>query len=235
MKTRNNVYPDNETAFKNWFNLFTNSFVLHAAALGLSAEVAEAEADRDFLNHVFDGNDAKDQNLDQSIEVKKELLDGTDDGVPLVYPGAAVVAGPAPAGVPAGLVDRLNDRIARIRKSTTRTDDMEAALGILLTPPPAVTEATLAALVPVLIVLLSGMNPLIKWKRKRGTDALRIEADYGAGWVFLLDDTRPHHMDMHALPPAGTAQVWRYRAIYVRDGQPVGSYSLVYELTVKGN
>ena len=79
------------------------------------------------------------------------------------------------------------------------------------------------------------MKVLIEWTKERGTDALRIEADYGTGtFVHVLDDPRPDHLDTHALPAAGQSAVWRYRAIYVRDSVPVGSHSDVSSIAVTG-
>ena len=79
------------------------------------------------------------------------------------------------------------------------------------------------------------MKVLIEWTKARGTDALRIEADYATGtFVQVLDETRPDHLDAHALPAPGQAAVWKYRAIYVKNGEPVGSFSDVATLAVTG-
>ena len=76
------------------------------------------------------------------------------------------------------------------------------------------------------------MKVLVAWTKARGTDALRIEADYGTGaFVHVIDDPRPDHLDGHPMPALGAA-VWRYRAVYVRDGQPVGSLSDVASIAV---
>ena len=79
------------------------------------------------------------------------------------------------------------------------------------------------------------MKVLIEWTKARGTDALRIEADHATGaFLPVIDDTRPDHLDTHARPAPGLAAVWKYRAIYVKNGEPVGSFSDVATVAVTG-
>ena len=94
----------------------------------------------------------------------------------------------------------------------------------------------LSALKPLIEVSQQALKVLIVWHKARGTDGLRIEADYGTGaFVHVLDDPRPDHLNAHPLPAAGQSAVWKYRAIYVRDGVPAGSFSDVVSITVTGN
>lgn len=71
----------------------------------------------------------------------------------------------------------------------------------------------------------SGLKVLLKWTRERGTDALRIEAANATGsFIHAQDDTSPHFLDDHPSPRPGLAAIRKYRPIYLKDGQSVGSF-----------
>ena len=44
----------------------------------------------------------------------------------------------------------------------------------------------------------------------------------------------PYTTDNGALPPAGTSQVWRYRAIYLLHDAQVGQWSDIINVTLGG-
>ena len=165
----------------------------------------------------------------------------------LLYPGPAALTGlspPAagappgtprnpPPAVPPGVVPRLVSLIDRIFASLTYVEGMGHDMNIIA---PAHAAADLSALKPIIIVSQAALKVLIEWHKARGTDGLRIEADYATGaFVHVLDDPRPDHLDNHPLPAPGQSALWKYRAIYVKDGEPVGSYSDVVSIAVQGH
>ena len=78
-------------------------------------------------------------------------------------------------------------------------------------------------------------HPVIEWKRKPGA-RLEIWVDRGdASGFHLLDiDDVPDYTDMHPLPAAGVAAIWKYKGIYRVNGAQVGAWSDVHEVSVHG-
>ena len=132
----------------------------------------------------------------------------------------------------AGVVARISATVGRILNAVNYNVGMGMDLGIIA---PVTTAPSLGSLKPIIKVSQQNTKILVEWTKARGTDGLRIEADYGTGtFVRAGDDTRPDFLDDHALPPAGQAALWKYRAIYIKDNQPVGNYSDTVSVSVMG-
>ena len=229
-----------------WYENFVVKFLLHAATLGLSAETAGHVLDLAHTRFVINNNESQAQRMRDCTAMKNQLLDGDIGLVALAYPGPAALIGltPPPVGappgtpgtvptaVPAGVVARIVATVGRIVKATNYNVGIGMDLGIIA---PVAPTPDLGALKPSIKVRQQNTKMLLEWKKERGTDALRIEADYGTGtFVRVADDTRPDFLDDHALPAAGQAAVWKYRAIYIKDNQPVGNYSDTVSVSVMG-
>ena len=121
--------------------------------------------------------------------------------------------------------------ITRIKKHSNYTEAIGKTLGIIAAIKPAIDTTTLQ---PLLSIDLQAGHPVISWK-SNGTSALEIECDHGTGIFSLLTIRMSSgYQDNTALPAAGTAVIWKYRAIYhIRDKQ-VGHWSQVLEISVKG-
>ncbi len=235
--------PTADPAFLLWLENFAAKFSLASTTLGLTSDLAPVLADLNFTRFVINNTEGQRQRLGDNVSIKNQLLNGPLGLAALGYPGPATLTGltppppgappgtlgTAPAPVAAGVIPRLTAIVGRITAAATYNDGIGQDLGIIA---PGAGALDLSALKPEIAVSHSAMKVLIAWTKERGTDGLRIEADYATGaFVHVIDDPRPDHLDTHPLPASGAA-VWRYRAIYVRDGQPVGSVSDVSSIAV---
>ena len=241
--------PAGDAEFLIWFENFVTKFALVAASIGLAGEIASIMADLLYCRFVINNTEGQRQRLSDNVSVKNQLLEGPIGTALLAYPGPAALTGlipPAagappnapsnpPPAVPAGIILRIVGTVGRILKAVNYVEGMGRDMKIIAPATQPTTAADLAALKPLIEVSQQAAKVLIVWHNARGTDALRIEADYGTGsFVHAIDDTRPNHLDAHPLPAPGQAAVWKYRAVYVKDGEPVGSYSDVVTVAVHG-
>lgn len=238
--------PLSDAGFLAWLENFVAKFLLHAATLGLSSETTSVANDLTYVRFVINNTDGQRQRTSDIVTMKNQLLDGDIGLSALAFPGPAALIGltPPPVGappgtpgtvptaVPAGVVDRIAGTVGRIVKALNYTPGIGQDLNIIKAAPSAVD---LNSLKPEIKLRLSALKVLVKWTKERGTDGLRIEADYATGsFVQAVDDTRPDFLDAHALPAPGQSAIWKYRAIYLKDGQAVGNYSDVVSITVTG-
>jgi hypothetical protein len=88
---------------------------------------------------------------------------------------------------------------------------------------------------PTLSIYLQAGRPVIVWT-KGNASALEIWVDRADGhnFVLLSTNTKPYVTDMSPLPSAGSGAVWRYKAIYRLDDEPVGQWSDVTSIAVGG-
>ena len=145
----------------------------------------------------------------------------------LAYPSAP---GSPPTPILPGLEKRFRDFVNWLRELPAYEDAIGLALQLV---GPQATPPDAAALKPVLPLSLSGNQVQIAWKWQSARSlarALRIEVDRGQGWELLTIDTQPGYTDKTALP--ATPQKWKYRAIFIRDDEPIGQWSDVAEITV---
>ena len=209
-----------------------------ATTLNMTADVAQVSLDAAFLNFVITNTELQRQRTRDNIAFKNALLDGPSSGTAAPYPGPVLLSGLSgsppgtqPTAVPPGIVERWAKLAARIKLMPGYTVAIGQDLGIVN---PVVTPPDLSAVKPELFARQVANRLVVDWKKQRGTDAIRMEVDYGNGTWVPQEDTRPPFEDPHALPPAGQSAVWRVRACYLRDGQMVGMMSDVVSVTMTG-
>lgn len=209
-----------------------------ATTLGMTADIGQVTVDAAFLHFVITNTELQRQRLRDNIAFKNSLLDGPAGGTALPFPGPVLLSGltgtppgvqPTPAGP--GLVERWAKLAARIKLMPGYTVAIGQDLGIVN---PVVAPPDLDAAKPVLSASQVANRLVVEWKKQRGTDAIRMEVDYGNGTWVPHDDTRPPFEDTHALPPSGQSAVWRVRGCYLRDGQMAGNMSDVVSVTMTG-
>jgi hypothetical protein len=244
--SRPRYIPDPDAAFLVWFENFVAKFAGVAATLGLASDLTTAQADLAFVRFVINNTEAQRNRLSDNVSVKNQLLNGPIGTAAVTYPGPAALTGlippmpgapsgtpsTPPAAVPTGVIARIDAMVKRIVAAVNYVPGMGQDMDIIA---PSQGAPNLNDLKPEIAASTQGMKVLIEWTKARGTDGLRIEADYGTGsFVHVIDDTRPDHLDEHPLPPAGQAAVWKYRAFYVKDGKPVGQCSDMVTVAVTG-
>lgn len=137
---------------------------------------------------------------------------------------------PVPSPVMPGIERRFRDFVKWLRALPGWEESMAVTLHLVgseITPPDT------AELQPTLTLRLNGGKVEIKWTwgEAAGTaKALYIEVDRGPGPTFLVADTNPNYTDTHPLP--NTPAKWKYRAIWLRDGQMLGQWSAWVEINV---
>ena len=145
---------------------------------------------------------------------------------------APLVLPTAPSSAPfSNIFGFVGPLIIRIKKHPNYTEAIGNALGIIPAVTPSIDTTTLQ---PILTIVLQGGHPVLSWK-SNGTHALEIEADHGTGSFSLLTIRMSSgYQDNTPLPAAGSASVWKYRAIYHIHDEQVGHWSQVLEISVKG-
>lgn len=141
---------------------------------------------------------------------------------------------PPPPGAVAGIFTRAGKLAHRIKVLPGYTSTIGAQLGLIA---PAKHPVDLSAAKPELEVTASpGQPPVIRWRKGRmGMLAIHVSRE-GAPFVLLQMCSRNFWTDTSPLPPAGMAQVWRYKAIFVDSGnqQLLGQWSNEVSVAVSG-
>jgi hypothetical protein len=144
---------------------------------------------------------------------------------------AAFTPPTAPAAVPGNIFGRNSALATRIKHHPAYAESIGRDLGII-GPERATVDPV--AVQPELTLGLQAGHPNVGWTRQN-MDALEIHVDRdGTGFVFLTIDTVPDYLDTAPLPPAGTAAVWRYKAIYRLGDEQTGQWSAIASITVGG-
>ena len=136
--------------------------------------------------------------------------------------------GEPPPPVPPGIFKRVRNLMARIKNSPGYDESIGRRLGII-GPERVLDPSTLRPQLKVRLV--NGGQPEICWKKQR-LGAIRLEVDRGQGWTYLTVDARPNTPDPFPLPP--TPALWKYRALYLKNDQPIGQWSDVVTVNVGG-
>jgi hypothetical protein len=138
--------------------------------------------------------------------------------------------GVPPTAVPAGIFNRVSAMAARIKKHPAYTEAIGHDPGII----GAEQSVDVTTMKPVLELTLQAGHPNVGWV-KSGMDSLEIWVDRGTGaFAFLTIDTVPDYLDTSGLPAAGVSAVWKYKAIYRLNDEPVGQWSDVATIGVMG-
>ncbi|MDQ6631097.1 MAG: hypothetical protein M3Y82_04985, partial [Verrucomicrobiota bacterium] len=125
----------------------------------------------------------------------------------------------------------LADLIARIKRHPNYTEAMGEDLGII----GAQQTMDLNSMKPQLNIELQAGKPVVRWM-KQSMDSLEIWVDRndGKGFIFLAIDTVPDYPDTAPLPAPGQSAIWKYKAIYRLNDEPVGQWSDVVSIAVVG-
>lgn len=125
---------------------------------------------------------------------------------------------------------RFREFVAWLRSLPGYEEAIGEALHLVSTPS---TPTPTPELQPELSLLLDGVKVQVRWGWGTAAGiakALYIEVDRGTGPQFLAVDTNPNYTDTAALPGAPTK--WKYRAIWMRDGEMIGQWSPWAEINV---
>lgn len=216
-----------------WLNNFRNKLPNYGTVLGYTTdEVTAIQGDCDRLAWLMDTLQGAAQSFSHAVTAHIKLLKTGTGSVIVAPPAFTIPSSPAPpANVLPGALKRLMKVISNLKTRTGYTITMGEDLGIVGAEEPAPNPETTKP--EIKAVLAAGGKVEIQWKKGVFT-GVRIEVDRGNGqWVFLAVDTEPHYIDT-ASPAAGTAAVWKYRAIYLEGDANFGQWSDTVSIAVQG-
>ncbi len=203
----------------------------YAATLEISADdLAQLKIGLEGFDFSIKAQDAANNYNNALYAFKRAIRDGPSNAN--VIPPSPPIFPTAPTTVLyANIFGFISPLISRIKKHKNYTEAIGKALNIIATPSSPVDIATLQ---PLLSIDFQGGHPVLHWK-SNNTDSLEIEADHGTGIFSLLTIQRStNFQDNTPLPSAGTAALWKYRAIYRIHDLQVGHWSQILEIGVKG-
>ena len=202
----------------------------YAGILEVSADdLAQLKAGLDGFDYCLKAQDSANNYSSALFAFKRVLRDGPKDA--MINAPTLPVLPITPTAFYPDVFGFLGALITRIKRHKNYTEAIGKALNIISAHS---ANVDLTSLQPLLTVSFQGGHPMLHWK-SNGTDALEIEADYGSGNFILISiQLSPGYQDNNPLPPAGTAALWKYRAIYRIHDKQVGQWSSVLEVGVKG-
>ena len=229
MARKQRYYPGNEAAQVIWLTNYRGKISLHGPTCVLTAgEIADTIADIDFLIWVLGTwNRAIQKDAEEATDYKDSIEDGDGPSVPV--PAASTFSSP-PAVRPPGVLNRLFNQVARIKKAAGYTTPIGTDLGII--------GAEDTAEHPV---------PLFKLKKVQGLTNEAVQVDFikydhpgvwiecrrnNGPWEPLGADLFAPYLDDRPLLVAGQAEVREYRLRWFDGNKPTGDWSPVMKITV---
>jgi len=223
--------PAAEGGLTLWFDNFAVKLPDYQVILDLTpADVTFATDAANFVKFIIPYHNQHQDFVKNLTMFKQTLLYGPE-GTPLGDVPQIALPVSVPAPMQSGLTQQIRRLVQRIKNHNNYNDSIGQNLGII-----GEEDTTdINTLKPKLTVEFDAGRPLIKWKKSiAGGIKIYVDRD-GNGFKFLAIDLQPDYLDTFALPPAGSSALWKYRVIYVdNDGNDVGQWSDVFELTVKG-
>jgi hypothetical protein len=226
--------PTDNSGKAFWLDNFASKLSLHASKYGiLPEEVSDTEAGSLYFKYVVTYARQIDEYKTNINAYRDELRDGSEHFDIAANLPALPVFAPPPKVVPNGIFKRSISLAQRIKKHTQYAEADGRDLGII---GEQTNQDFQKAKPHFTIRLIEGGHPEIVWTRKK-MDGVEIwvNRDGSEDFSFLAYDQRPNYTDMHPLPAAGKAVVWRYKLIYRYKDKQAGSWSDVVSVNVSGN
>ncbi|GHN01664.1 hypothetical protein WSM22_31530 [Cytophagales bacterium WSM2-2] len=220
----------NEIAFNSQFKNFANKISIHGPTLGLlPAEITAIKADSAANDYMITSNVQIQTFAQNYTKFKNILLRGGED-VLGVLP-ASPIFGTAPPMPAPNIRGRFRALLQRLTHHPAYTAAIGEDLGV---EAPAVVNTTPIKIKPdFFIEMSSGGYPNLRWTKGK-MDGVEIWKDTGSGFVKLDRDMKPDYIDKSQLPAAGMSAVWRYKMIYIKNDEHIGSWSDTVTVTVYG-
>ncbi|MBK9152797.1 MAG: hypothetical protein IPM25_00940 [Chloracidobacterium sp.] len=212
-----------------WFQNFNTQFASLHIALGFTAgDATTVSDDNDMMQFIAEAAVAVDAFSDAMRTFRKQVTEGTAGGPVPTVPGYTSPGTPADVG--AGIYERLDNLVKRIRLSPTYNEEEGALLGIVPVspsgpviedvPPKIKAAAYPGSQVQVKFIKGDSSGVVIETKLDN-SETWNSVGNYSNSPVFLNIPTNPEN-----LPRA--VQV---RARYLEHNTPVGQYSDIVVLS----
>jgi hypothetical protein len=197
----------------------------HGPALGFTpAEINVALNDSKYMRHIVTQQQQALGFSQGFTKFIKYMRTSTDVATMPVF----TVPGVVPAAVLVGIETRFRKR-AEKAKAVTGVYNNDIGEQLRIVAPNASEELG----VPEFEIVMTAGHPVIKWPKKT-SDGIEVWKDKGQGFYHAGNDTKSPWIDKDDLPAAGQSAVWKFKIIYLIDDEPVGDYSAVIEVSVKG-
>lgn len=206
-----------------WFNNFQLKFPTYAPNLGFTTSEAAALADDyNMLVFVVNASEAIRNESQARTSYKNVLRDGPVGTTQPALPTVPPLAPPATIVAP-GIIPRLRATVQRIKAHPSYTETIGADLGVIATtaqaPSTPAKPSVTAKAEPASTVR-------INWT-KAGYDGVLVEGQRAGEtvWTLLATDTQSPYVDTRTPLQPGAPELRRYRLRYIKNDEPVGSYS----------
>lgn len=158
---------------------------------------------------------------------KNELRDGGSSIDS--WPAPPLLPEPIPPIAKPGIMSRLSALAARIKTHKNYT----TAIGHDLWLIGGEQKIDPSTWQPTLSSYLQAGHPVIVWtKGKASAIEIWVDRTNDNNFVLLSVNTKPNVNDLTPLPIGGSGALWKYKAIYHLDDQPVGLWSNIISVTV---
>jgi hypothetical protein len=221
--------PRTDLEKQQWLQNFAAKLTSYQTKYTLAAaDITDMQNGSVYFNYWLNYRNQYEVYFRKLTEYKNEIRDGVAAGAsPSVAPVVPAMAA-APTAVAPGIFARASSlgSIIKMKPNYTVADGNDLGIeGAEDSTNPQTMQPSIS------LRLVSGGHPEVVWQ-KHGMDGVEIWSDHGTGtFTMLAVDTVPNYTDTTALP-AGTAQLWKYKAIYRLTDEQVGLWSDVVSITV---
>jgi len=221
--------PKSDVAFNILLKNIANKISKYASFGITEKDIATLKADAEAFDYVLNSQNTV-QSFAHSYTAFKNSLRKGGDEYDATLPSVPVLP-PAPLMPVPGVDTRLRNIIQRIVNHSDYTSAIGEDLGI---EGGIEVLAAIEAKPKFSIKLATNGYPNIRWLKGK-FHGVEIWKDEGRGFAKLDRDFKPRFFDKSLLPPRGSKAVWKYKMIYLLNGQPIGSWSDVVSVIVQGN
>jgi hypothetical protein len=220
----------NDEKFAIQLGNFASKIDLYRTDFGLTAaETAAIVEDANFFQWGVNNLKKVDTYKRNWSSFKKILRRGEANVTTNTFPDFPVLDA-APTAVAPGVSFRFTTLVNRIKAHQNYTTAIGQNLGIEMS---VTVKLDIDNAKPTIKTAMRGGKIHLDWK-KLGFDGIVIEKDSGEGFAMLDKDLRPNFTDNSPLPRAGESAVWKYRAMYLYNDSPVGTWSDIVTVSVAG-
>ena len=231
MAIRQRYYPGDEPKQVIWLTNYRDKIIIHGPSLGLTAgEITDIVADLNFYIFLLQTwHPALQNDVKEGTTYKKLVSEGTGPLEPLPAP-STFPSPPAPPARPPGVLTRVFNQVARIKKSGGYTEPIGTDLGVI-----GAEDATVHEFPEFTTKVEQGPTgqrvrlPFTKFGHK----GVFIESRRGTGaWEMLGIDLESPYLDERPLLVAGQPETREYRMRWYDADGPNGEWSPVQKVTV---
>ena len=225
--TTNSYMPNTDNDKADLLDHLAHTLPQYAALLDISPKtIATVTTDASDFRYTFDANGMAQAHSQNWTTFKNQLRDGGTSSNQ--WPVALILPPPPSVTVNPGIIPRLSALVKQIKAHKNYTEAIGKDLWLIASKHVIDPKSWK----PLLGIRLQAGHPVIIWT-KGDAAALEIWVDRGEGqFVFLAINIEPYTFDNSVLPPVGTSQIWRYKAIYILHDAQVGQWSDITSVTV---